>query len=42
VKGAPILRKGLYFSYRPAGIHVAQSPADIGETLVKAQAAMMK
>ncbi len=25
-----------------AGIHVAQSPADIGETLVKAQAAMMK
>jgi succinyl-CoA synthetase alpha subunit len=25
-----------------AGIHVPQSPADIGETLVKAQAAMMK
>jgi len=25
-----------------AGIHVAQSPADIGETLVKAQAAVMK
>ena len=25
-----------------AGIHVAQSPADIGETLVRAQAAMMK
>ena len=25
-----------------AGIHVAQSPAEIGETLVKAQAAMMK
>ena len=25
-----------------AGIHVAASPADIGETLVKAQSAMMK